>query len=76
MIITPRYKLKLMSITKFIWNHTGILIMTTKFLFTKEEVAQMKAAQNLADKINNLRAQKRRNDAEDRATAKAEENDE
>ncbi len=55
---------------KVIWNHTGILIMTTKFVFTKEEVAQMKAEQNLADKINNLRAQKRRNDAEDRAADK------
>ena len=42
-------------------------IMTIKFLFTKEEVEQMKAEQNLTDKINNLRAQKRRNDAEDRA---------
>jgi hypothetical protein len=52
-----------------------ILIMTTKFVFTKEEVAQMKAEQSLADKINNLRAQKRRNDAEDRATAKAEAKD-
>ncbi len=50
--------------------------MVTKFLFTKEEVAKIKAEQNLADKINNLRAQKRRNDAEDRATAKAEANDE
>ena len=50
--------------------------MTTKFVFTKEEVAQMKAEQNLADKINNLRAQKRRNDAEDRADAKAEAKDE
>ena len=49
--------------------------MTTKFVFTKEEVAQMKAAQSLADKINNLRAQKRRNDAEDRATAKADAKD-
>jgi hypothetical protein len=65
-----------MSITQIIWNHTGILIMTTNFVFTKEKVAQMKAEQNLADKINNLRAQKRRNDAEDRATAKAEANDE
>ena len=50
--------------------------MTTKFVFTKEEVAQMKADQSLADKINNLRAQKRRNDAEDRADAKAEAKDE
>ena len=50
--------------------------MTIKFVFTKEEVAQMKSEQSLADKINNLRAQKRRNDAEDRATAKAEANDE
>ncbi len=50
--------------------------MTTKFVFTKEEVAKIKAEQNLADRINNLRAQKRRNDAEDRATAKAEANDE
>jgi hypothetical protein len=49
--------------------------MCTKFVFTKEEVAQMKADQSLADKINNLRAQKRRNDAEDRATAKAEAKD-
>jgi hypothetical protein len=65
-----------MSITQLIWNHTGILIMIIKFVFTKEEVAQMKAEQNLADKINNLRAQKRRNDAEDRATAKAEAKDE
>ena len=47
-------------------------IMTIKFLFTKEEVEQMKAEQNLTDKINNFRAQKRRNDAEDRAAAKAE----
>jgi hypothetical protein len=46
------------------------LTMTTKFVFTKEEVAQMKAEQSLADKINNLRAQKRRNDAEDRAADK------
>ena len=45
--------------------------MTTKFVFTKEEVAQMKAVQDLADKINNLRSQKRRNDAEDRAAQKA-----
>ena len=45
--------------------------MTTKFVFTKEEVAQMKAEQNLADRINNLRLQKRRNDAEDRAAQKA-----
>jgi hypothetical protein len=60
-----------MSITQIIWNHTGILIMTIKFVFTKEEVAQMKAEQNLADRINNLRAQKRRNDAEDRAAQKA-----
>jgi hypothetical protein len=44
--------------------------MTNKFVFTKEEVAQMKAEQNLADKINNLRTQKRRNDAEDRAADK------
>ena len=50
--------------------------MNTKFVFTKEEVAQIKAKQSLADKINNLRTQKRRNDAEDRATAKAEANDE
>jgi hypothetical protein len=57
------------------WNHTEILTMTTKFVYTKEEVAQMKAEQSLADKINNLRAQKRRNDAEDRATAKAEAKD-
>jgi hypothetical protein len=64
-----------MSTTQIIWNHTGILTMTTKFVFTKEEVAQMKAEQSLADKINNLRAQKRRNDAEDRATAKAEAKD-
>jgi hypothetical protein len=49
--------------------------MTIKFLFTKEEVAQMKAEQNLTDRINNLRLQKRRYDAEDRATAKAEAND-
>jgi hypothetical protein len=49
--------------------------MTTKFVFTKEEVAQMKAEQSLADKINNLRLQKRRNDAEDRATAKSEAKD-
>ena len=42
-------------------------IVSIKFLFTKEEVEQMKAEQNLTDKINNLRAQKRRNDAEDRA---------
>jgi hypothetical protein len=65
-----------MSITQIIWNHTEILTMNTNFVFTKEEVAQMKAEQNLADRINNLRAQKRRNDAEDRATAKAEANDE
>jgi hypothetical protein len=57
------------------WNHTEMLTMTTKFVFTKEEVVQMKAEQSLADKINNLRAQKRRNDAEDRATAKAEAKD-
>ena len=50
--------------------------MTTKFVFTKEEVAQMKAEQNMTDKINNLRAQKRRNDAEDRTTEKAEAKDE
>ena len=49
--------------------------MNTKCVFTKEEVAQMKADQSLADKINNLRAQKRSNDAEDRATAKAEAKD-
>jgi hypothetical protein len=60
-----------MSITQLIWNHTGILIMNTNFVFTKEEVAQMKAEQNLADRINNLRSQKRRNDAEDRAAQKA-----
>jgi hypothetical protein len=65
-----------MSITPIIWNHTVTLTMTTKFVYTKEEVAQMKAEQSLADKINNLRAQKRRNDAEDRATAKAEAKDE
>jgi hypothetical protein len=64
-----------MSITQIIWNHTEMLTMTTKFVFTKEEVAQMKADQSLANKINNLRAQKRRNDAEDRATAKAESKD-
>jgi hypothetical protein len=64
-----------MSITPIIWNHTGTLIMTTKFVYTKEEVAQMKAEQSLADKINNLRLKKRRNDAEDRATAKAEAKD-
>jgi hypothetical protein len=64
-----------MSTTQIIWNHTEILTMTTKFVFTKEEVAQMKAEQSLADKINNLRAQKRRNDAEDRATAKTEAKD-
>jgi hypothetical protein len=46
--------------------------MCIKFIFTKEEVARMKAEQSLADKINNLRLQKRRNDAEDRADAKAE----
>jgi hypothetical protein len=28
MIITPRFKLKLMSITPIIWNHTRTLIMT------------------------------------------------
>jgi hypothetical protein len=60
---------------RLMWNHTEILIMTTKFVYTKEEVAQMKAEQSLADKINNLRAQKRRNDAEDRATAKADAKD-
>ena len=42
-------------------------IVSIKFLFTKEEAEKMKAEQNLTDKINNLRAQKRRNDAEDRA---------
>jgi hypothetical protein len=61
---------------RLMWNHTEILIMTTKFVYTKEEVAQMKAEQSLADKINNLRLKKRRNDAEDRATAKAEAKDE
>jgi hypothetical protein len=61
---------------KVIWNHTEMLTMTTKFVYTKEEVAQMKAEQSLADKINNLRLKKRRNDAEDRATAKAEAKDE
>ena len=50
--------------------------MTTKFVFTKKKVAQMKVEQSLADKINNLRTQKRRNDAEDRATAKSESKDE
>jgi hypothetical protein len=64
-----------MSITQIIWNHTEILIMNIKFVFTKEEVAKMKAEQSMADRINNLRAQKRRNDAEDRATAKAEAKD-
>ena len=46
--------------------------MTIKFIFTEEEAEKMKSEQNLTNKINNLRSQKRRNDAEDRAAAKAE----
>ena len=42
-------------------------IVTIKFLFTEEEAEKMKAEQNLTNKIKNLRSQKRRNDAEDRA---------
>jgi hypothetical protein len=76
MIITPRFKLKLMSITQIIWNHTGILIMTTNFLFTKEQVAHIKEQQRIDAEAANIRATKRRNDAEDRATAKAEAKDE
>jgi hypothetical protein len=76
MIITPRFKLKLMSITQIIWNHTGILIMTTNFLFTKEQVAHIKEQQRIDVEAANIRATKRRNDAEDRATAKAEAKDE
>jgi hypothetical protein len=49
--------------------------MTIKLVFTKDEVAQMKAEQELAAKMNNLRFNKRRNDAEDRAALKAEAND-
>ena len=57
-------------------NHTGTLTMTTKFVFTKEEVAQMKEKQRCDVEAANMRATKRRNDAEDRATAKAEAKDE
>jgi hypothetical protein len=64
-----------MSITKFICNHTGILIMTTNFLFTKEQVAHIKEQQRIDAEAANIRATKRRNDAEDRATAKAEAKD-
>jgi hypothetical protein len=64
-----------MSITPIIWNHTGILTMTTKFVFTKEEVAQMKEKQRCDVEAANMRATKRRNDAEDRASAKAEAKD-
>jgi hypothetical protein len=64
-----------MSITQIIWNHTGTLIMTTKFVFTKEEVAQMKEKQRCDVEAANMRSTKRRNDAEDRATAKAEAKD-
>ena len=49
--------------------------MTTKFVFTKEEVAQMKEKQRCDLEAANMRSTKRRNDAEDRATAKAEAND-
>jgi hypothetical protein len=65
-----------MSITQIIWNHTGILTMTTNFLFTKEQVAHIKEQQRIDAEAANIRATKRRNDAEDRATAKAEAKDE
>jgi hypothetical protein len=71
MIITPLCKLKLMSITQIIWNHTGILIMTTKLVYTKSRVSQLKAEQRLIERVTNILTQKRRNDAEDRAAQKA-----
>jgi hypothetical protein len=65
-----------MSITQIIWNHTEILIMTTKLVYTKARVSQLKAEQRLIERVTNILTQKRRNDAEDRATAKAEAKDE
>jgi hypothetical protein len=56
-------------------NHTGILIMTTKLVYTKAKVSQLKAEQRLIERVTNILTQKRRNDAEDRATAKAEAKD-
>jgi hypothetical protein len=49
--------------------------MTTNFLFTKEQVAHIKEQQRIDAEAANIRATKRRNDAEDRATAKAEAKD-
>ena len=49
--------------------------MTTKFVFTKEEVLRIKEKQRSDAEAANMRSTKRRNDAEDRATAKAEAKD-
>jgi hypothetical protein len=46
--------------------------MTTRLVFTKEEVLRIKEKQRSDEEAANMRSTKRRNDAEDRATAKAE----
>jgi hypothetical protein len=50
--------------------------MTNKPVYTKAKAAQLRAEQRLIDRVTNILTQKRRNDAEDRATAKAEAKDE
>jgi hypothetical protein len=45
--------------------------MTNKPVYTKVKAAQLRAEQRLIDKVTNMLAQKRRNDAEDRAAQKA-----
>jgi hypothetical protein len=49
--------------------------MTTKLVYTKARVSQLKAEQRLIERVTNILTQKRRNDAEDRATAKDEAKD-